>query len=75
MKKLLVWGPVIELVDSWRTNLRSLYFSLTLTFHNFLFSINLIEKKHGCSGQLTRTSTILTGPEVNDHVSLQLSSY
>jgi hypothetical protein len=26
-------------------------------------------------GQLARTSTNPTGPEVNDHVSLQLSSY
>ena len=29
----------------------------------------------GCPGQLARTSTNLTGPEVNDHVSLQWPSY
>jgi len=29
----------------------------------------------GCPGQLARTSTNPTGPEVNDHVSLQWPSY
>ena len=31
--------------------------------------------KYGCSGQLARTSTNPTSPEVNDHVSLQWPSY
>jgi hypothetical protein len=41
--------------------------------HHFIFFIFF--SLTWVSGQLARTSTNLTGPEVNDHVSLQWSSY
>ena len=38
-----------------------------IKYHNFFYYYYY----HGCPGQLVRTSTNPTGPEVNDHVSLQ----
>jgi hypothetical protein len=47
------------------------YFNVLISkiiFEQSFFSLTWV-------GQLARTSTNPTGPEVNDHVSLQLSSY
>jgi hypothetical protein len=41
----------------------------------FYFYLFFFFDYRGCPGQLARTSTNPTGPEVNDHVSLQWPSY
>jgi hypothetical protein len=55
---------------------KDIYFSdLIKDIFYFLFFIFIFFYYRGCPGQLARTSTNLTGPEVNDHVSLQWPSY
>jgi hypothetical protein len=43
--------------------------------HAYIYIYIYFLVQRGCPGQLTRTSTNPTGPEVNDHVSLQWPSY
>jgi len=60
---------------SWQLKYIVVHFVVWFSISVILLSFFFFFFYRGCPGQLARTSTNPTGPEVNDHVSLQWPSY